>query len=91
MLLAEAAEHFNTTWRRPLADAKVATASINVRGPNGLRSTRASALWRHYRREVTHCELFGSIDALLEATHEFFERMNRTPERTLSIIGAHPA
>jgi putative transposase len=50
----------------------------------------AEMLWRHYRREVTHCELFGSIDALLEATHEFFERMNRTPERTRSIIGAHP-
>jgi len=41
-------------------------------------------------REVTHCELFESIDALLEATGEFFERMNRAPERTRSIIGAHP-
>ena len=51
----------------------------------------AEMLWRHYRREVTHCELFGSIDALLEATHEFFDRMNRAPERTRSIIGAHPA
>jgi transposase len=48
-------------------------------------------LWRHFRREVTHCELFGSVDALLEATREFFERMNRTPGRTRSIIGAHPA
>ena len=50
----------------------------------------AEMLWRHYRREVTHCELLGSIDALLEARHEFFERMNRTPERTRSIIAAHP-
>jgi transposase len=48
-------------------------------------------LWRQYRREVTHCELFGSIGALLEATREFFDRMNRTPERIRSIIGAHPA
>lgn len=48
-------------------------------------------LWRHFRREVTRCELFGSIDALLEATREFFERMNQTPGRTRSIIGAHPA
>jgi putative transposase len=47
-------------------------------------------LWRHYRREVTHCELFESIDALLQATREFFERMNRTPGRTRAIIGAHP-
>lgn len=51
----------------------------------------AEMLWRHYRREVTHCELFESIDALLAATHAFFDRMNRTPARTLSIIGAHPA
>ena len=50
-------------------------------------------LWRHYRREVTHCELFGSIDALLGATRDFFDRMNRTPGpgRTRAIIGAHPA
>jgi transposase len=48
-------------------------------------------LWRHFRREVTHGELFDSIDALLEATREFFERMNRTPGRTRSVIGAHPA
>ena len=50
----------------------------------------AEMLWRHYRREVTHCELFGSIDALLDATREFFERMNRAPGRARSIIGAHP-
>lgn len=47
-------------------------------------------LWRHYRREVTHCELFENIDALLAATHAFFNRMNRYPERTRSVIGAIP-
>ncbi len=51
----------------------------------------AEMRWRHYRREVTHCELFGSIDALVEATRDFFDRMNRTPRRTRSINGAHPA
>src|SRR3712207_4419837 len=50
----------------------------------------AEMLWRHYRREVTHCELFESIDALLEATRDFFDRMNHTPGHTLSIIGVHP-
>ena len=45
-------------------------------------------LWRHFRREVTHCELFASIHALLAATCEFFERYNRTPAKVLSIIGA---
>jgi transposase len=51
----------------------------------------AEMLWRHYRREVTHCELFESIDALLEATRESFDRCNYAPERTRSIIGAHSA
>jgi putative transposase len=48
-------------------------------------------LWRHFRREVTHCELFASIDAVLEATRAFFDRCNRAPQRTRAIIGAHPA
>jgi transposase len=48
-------------------------------------------LWRHFRREVTHRELFGSVDAPLRATAAFFDRCNRTPGRVRSIIGAHPA
>jgi hypothetical protein len=51
----------------------------------------AEMLWRHDRREVTHCELFESIDALLAATRAVFDRTNRTPQHTLSIPGAHPA
>jgi transposase len=46
-------------------------------------------LWRQFRREVTHCELFASIDALIEATHDFFNRHNRKPNGVRSIIGAH--
>ncbi|MDT8278465.1 transposase [Roseomonas mucosa] len=48
-------------------------------------------LCRHYRREVTHCELYESIDALLDATPTFFDSLNQSPGRALSIIGAHPA
>ena len=48
-------------------------------------------LWRHFRREVTHCEIFESVKALIGAAYEFFERYNRTPWRTLSIIGSNPA
>ena len=48
-------------------------------------------LWRHVRREVTHCELFETVQALLTATRDFFDRYNCTPHRVLSIIGAHPA
>lgn len=47
-------------------------------------------LWRHFRREVTHCELFVSMKALIEASRDFFRRLNRMPEQTLSIIGAIP-
>ena len=46
-------------------------------------------LWRHFRREVTHCELFETVAALLDATRDFFDRYNQLPEQVLSIIGAH--
>jgi transposase len=46
-------------------------------------------LWRHFRREVTHCELFQTVKVLIEAAYEFFARYNRCPEQILSIIGAH--
>ena len=48
-------------------------------------------LWRHFRREVTHCELFETVKRLLQASKDFFDRYNQTPERVLSIIGANPA
>jgi transposase len=47
-------------------------------------------LWRHFRREVTHCELFESMKALLAAAQDFFARYNREPYRILSVIGAIP-
>lgn len=46
-------------------------------------------LWRHFRREVTHCELFETLQALLVAAQDFFDRYNQQPRSTLSIIGAH--
>ena len=45
-------------------------------------------LWRHFRREVTHCELFNTVDTLLDATREFFDRYNQRPGGVRSIIGA---
>jgi transposase len=47
-------------------------------------------LWRQFRREVTHCELFASIDVLIDATRDFFNRYNCKPGGVRSIIGAHP-
>ena len=47
-------------------------------------------LWRHFRREVTHCELFVTMHALLAATKHFFDRCHATPDKVLSIIGAIP-
>ena len=48
-------------------------------------------LWRHFRREVTHCEIFETVRALLDAARDFFHRYNQTPNKTLSIIGAKPS
>jgi putative transposase len=48
-------------------------------------------LWRHFRREVTHCELFESMKALLGAAADFFARYNQEPQKTLSIIGSNAA
>jgi putative transposase len=47
-------------------------------------------LWRHFRREVTHCELFVSVKELLKATTNFFDRYNNMKDKVLAIIGAHP-
>jgi putative transposase len=48
-------------------------------------------LWRHFRREVTHRELFPTLAALLQAAQAFFDRYNQCSYRVLSIIGAHAA
>ncbi len=48
-------------------------------------------LWRHFRREVTHCELFETMKALLGAAQDFFARYNQCPRRILSVIGSHAA
>ena len=45
-------------------------------------------LWRHFRREVTHCELFETKQALLAAANQFFDRYNQCPEKILSVIGS---
>jgi hypothetical protein len=46
-------------------------------------------LWRHFQREVTHCELFETVKVLIETSCAFFRRYNQTPEKVLSIIGAY--
>ena len=48
-------------------------------------------LWRHFRREVTHCEIFETVKLLLEASYSFFNRYNKNPNDVLSIIGVHPS
>ena len=48
-------------------------------------------LWRYFRREVTHCELFENIKTLIAATYDFFEQCNHQPEKVLSVIGALPS
>jgi transposase len=46
-------------------------------------------LWRQFRREVTHCELFASVKALLVAAQAFFDRYNQKPDEVLSIFGSN--
>jgi putative transposase len=46
-------------------------------------------LWRHFRREVTHCEIFETLKLLIEASYNFFSRYNTNPQVVLSIIGAN--
>ena len=46
--------------------------------------------WRQFHREVTRCELFADVRALLDATHAFFARFNRRAGGVRSILGAHP-
>jgi len=48
-------------------------------------------LWRHFRREVTHCEIFETVKLLIEASYNFFNRYNMNPKDVLSIIGAIPS
>ncbi len=48
-------------------------------------------LWRHFRREVTHCELFEKVKALLLAARDFFDRDSQCPDKVLSAIGALPS
>lgn len=48
-------------------------------------------LWRHFRREVTHCELFATKQALLTAAQEGFARFNLRPHHILSVIGSTAA
>lgn len=48
-------------------------------------------LWRYFRREVTHCELFVSIKALINAAYQFFDHCNQQPNLVLSVIGARPS
>ncbi len=48
-------------------------------------------LWRHFRREVTHCDLFSNITSLIAATQDFFERYNQRPHDVISVIGSNSA
>ncbi len=45
-------------------------------------------LWRHFRPEVTHCELFETKQALVAAARDFFDRCNQCPQKILSVIGS---
>ena len=45
-------------------------------------------LWRYFRGQVTHCELFETMKMLLTAARDFFDRYNQCPHHILSVIGS---
>lgn len=48
-------------------------------------------LWRHFRREVTHCEFFATKQALLAAAQACFNHFNQRLHIILSVIGSNAA
>ena len=44
-------------------------------------------LWRQFRREVTHCELFEAVKALLTASREFFTVVTKTRTKCFPLSG----
>ncbi len=46
-------------------------------------------LWRQFRGEVTHCEIFVNVKVLIDAAYDFFIRYNNKPYQVLSIIGSN--
>ena len=47
--------------------------------------------WRHFRREMTYCELVVSVAALLCTARNVFDRYHRDPQHVRSLIGSHAA
>jgi len=77
--------------RRSFAEQRVGWLCFTCPDLQPLAEPHRDALWRHFRREVSHCELFPTIKALVWAAYAFFERYNRRLREVLSIIGSDPA
>jgi transposase len=61
---------------RRSADGRLILLSLPTYGP---WLDPIEMVWRHFRREVAHCELFGSIEALLESAL-------RTSRRSYAVV-----
>ncbi len=48
-------------------------------------------LWRPFRQPVTHCELLETVNALLAASRDSFDRSIQNPAKVLSLIHVHPS
>jgi hypothetical protein len=44
-------------------------------------------LWRHFRREVPHCDLYEAVKVLIETAYDLFRRYNRTRKRSCRSLG----
>ncbi len=77
--------------RRLWVERGVGWCCFTCRATQSLAQSPIEMLWGDFRGEVSHCELFPSVKALIAAAYDFFERYNRCPWRTLSVIGSDPA
>ncbi len=53
------------------------------------QKTQFEMRWRHFRCQVTHCELLETKQALNASARQFFDRYNQCPEKILSVIGSN--
>jgi transposase len=77
--------------KHPTGTIHVAWDNANTHEDEEIDAVVQAAQGRPFRREVTHCELFESMQALLAASQDFFDRYNRCPEKILPVIGSHAA
>jgi putative transposase len=77
--------------KHPTGIPYVAWDNASTHQDDEVEAVVRGAAWRQFRREVTHCEVFETVKALLAASRHFFDRCNQNPDKVLSIVRIHPS